>query len=999
MLSACIILAFIAAVFPVSNALLSKCDHTCRDLRNDEWDFFTECSIKTPQTSSCTLDVSEMFPFHCTNTHHVKLVCDNTQYRPIITNEQNIYCHYILNGSLHVKQCGLLWQDMDMYGKIVLINQLYLVDYEDRWDEEIVKTDYWKNHWYTYFRIGSESGNDSQEEPDIFPRGLQFLHTLQIFNMDHIPGILQRCIWTSIHHLVFTNSQLSSSRLPAELSKNLPSLENVDLSDNSLTDIPAGLFKSLSSLENVDLSDNSLTDIPAGLFKNLPFLENVDLSDNSLTDIPAGLFKNLPFLENVDLSDNSLTDIPAELSKNLPSLKNVDLSDNSLTDIPAGLFKNLPFLENVDLSDNSLTDIPAGLFKNLSSLKNVDLSTNLLTTIHRGMFVNLPVLKIINLSANQLNYIAEDAISSSLDAVTHIDLSQNKLTTIPASIFSLHNIQDIDLRGTYITFYSIKKSLQKIPPSNISFILSETVQFEVLSYIHLSFPTNNISAIDFEYLNFYPIPVISLFLRYFIVLLDNLVCDCEILSFYNCMDGKVKLTTQKEAHDFYKYTLKCDKPDHLHEKQLRDLHPLDFVCVEDIPFCPKNCTCFRRSMDKAVIVSCKQVQMTALPTQLPQGSIELDLSYNLITKFDSIFPYLAKLEKLNLQNNIINSISADVLDLLDRSHLRKLQLDTNRLCDLPQKANVFIGTNLSYLTLGNNPWECNCHTSWMKDWLNVRRHIIQDLEEVTCGTGNPAGQVYVEVKEDQFICTTPAAVVVRNALLSAGVVLVLCVIAATLVYVYRGEIKVLLYVHFNWHPFDAAENADILDMTYDAFISYSGLDYKWVCFNLLPQLENHNPPYRVCVHDRDFMPGAYIEDNIMEAVQSSRRMIMVLSQNYLKSEWCMLEFRAAHIKVLNDRTNYLILVLYDDVNVSELDEDMQLYIRTNTYLARYNQWFYNKLLYAMPTKNLQQLREEMEAKLGKTPSNDSPDHTNSGEQECSSIQFSSDTDTLITTVV
>ena len=187
---------------------------------------------------------------------------------------------------------------------------------------------------------------------------------------------------------------------------------------------------------------------------------------------------------------------------------------------------------------------------------------------------------------------------------------------------------------------------------------------------------------------------------------------------------------------------------------------------------------------------------------------------------------------------------------------------------------------------------------------------------------------------------------------------------------YRGQIKILWYVHCNWHPFDAAENADILHMTYDAFVSYSGLDYKWVCFDSLPKLKNHNPPYKVCVHDRDFMPGTNIQDNIMEAVQSSRRMIMVLSHNYLKSEWCMLEFRAAHIKVLNDRTNYLILVLYDDVNVSELDEDMKLYIRTNTYLARSNQWFYDRLLYSMPTKNLQQLRKEMEGKLGKIPIND-----------------------------
>ena len=136
----------------------------------------------------------------------------------------------------------------------------------------------------------------------------------------------------------------------------------------------------------------------------------------------------------------------------------------------------------------------------------------------------------------------------------------------------------------------------------------------------------------------------------------------------------------------------------------------------------------------------------------------------------------------------------------------------------------------------------------------------------------------------------------------------------------------------------------------------------------------------------------------MEAVQSSRRMILVLSQNYLKSEWCMLEFCAAHNKVLNDRTHYLILVLFDDVKVSQLEEDMQLYIRTNTYLGKSNQWFYSKLLYSMLTKTLQQLRVEMKPKLGKTPSNNSLDHAFSGEGYSSS-QFSSDMDILMINMV
>ena len=73
---------------------------------------------------------------------------------------------------------------------------------------------------------------------------------------------------------------------------------------------------------------------------------------------------------------------------------------------------------------------------------------------------------------------------------------------------------------------------------------------------------------------------------------------------------------------------------------------------------------------------------------------------------------------------------------------------------------------------------------------------------------------------------------------------------------------------------------------------------------------------------------------------------------------CLLEFRAAHERVLRDRTNYLIVVLFDDINVDDLDEDLKLYVRTNTYLSISNKWFWQKLLYAMPEKPLAKLRGE-----------------------------------------
>ena len=85
-------------------------------------------------------------------------------------------------------------------------------------------------------------------------------------------------------------------------------------------------------------------------------------------------------------------------------------------------------------------------------------------------------------------------------------------------------------------------------------------------------------------------------------------------------------------------------------------------------------------------------------------------------------------------------------------------------------------------------------------------------------------------------------------------------------------------------------------------------------------------------------------------------MIMILTRNFLKSEWCRFEFITAHRRVLKGKTNYLIVILFDHINVSELDEELQAYLKTNTYLYYADKWFWDKLMYVMPLNSLCTLR-------------------------------------------
>lgn len=74
--------------------------------------------------------------------------------------------------------------------------------------------------------------------------------------------------------------------------------------------------------------------------------------------------------------------------------------------------------------------------------------------------------------------------------------------------------------------------------------------------------------------------------------------------------------------------------------------------------------------------------------------------------------------------------------------------------------------------------------------------------------------------------------------------------------------------------------------TYHAFISYSHSDADWVRDQLLPSLENSRNPYRLCIHERDFMPGRWIIDNIIDNIENSRKVLKCSYALYLDMSEC-----------------------------------------------------------------------------------------------------------------
>jgi toll-like receptor 2 len=119
---------------------------------------------------------------------------------------------------------------------------------------------------------------------------------------------------------------------------------------------------------------------------------------------------------------------------------------------------------------------------------------------------------------------------------------------------------------------------------------------------------------------------------------------------------------------------------------------------------------------------------------------------------------------------------------------------------------------------------------------------------------------------------------------------------------------------------------------YDAFVSYADEDMPFVQ-KLVSQLEAEGD-LSLCIHHRDFVPGYNIAENIITAVNRSRKTIVVLSPNFVKSEWCKYELHIAKMEEIYSRDDeaVLFLILYEAVAAKEIPLCIMDLIQQKSYI-------------------------------------------------------------------
>ncbi|XP_049710672.1 uncharacterized protein LOC126059179 [Elephas maximus indicus] len=126
------------------------------------------------------------------------------------------------------------------------------------------------------------------------------------------------------------------------------------------------------------------------------------------------------------------------------------------------------------------------------------------------------------------------------------------------------------------------------------------------------------------------------------------------------------------------------------------------------------------------------------------------------------------------------------------------------------------------------------------------------------------------------------------------------------------------------------------------FVSYSSLDAAWT-HELIHRLEAEQTGLRVCFHERDFLPGRNIIENMVECIQQSQKMLLVLSQDFVQSRWCLLEANLSLFRHCMERKP-VIPVLLRPCRIP-------LHLNHLTYLEADDSCFYTKVVRALCMPN------------------------------------------------
>ncbi|ESO88930.1 hypothetical protein LOTGIDRAFT_228902 [Lottia gigantea] len=809
--------------------------------------------------------------------------------------------------------------------------------------------------------------------------------------------LLRRGVFDSLTHLKILD--LSYNNIGSIFSGAItpPSLIHLDISSNQITYVSSQSFDDLTNLRMLNLSYNKISSLQNNTFNDSVFLQNLFLNNNRMKSLPS--FVQLEQLLHLDLKNNRLTFLAEDTFNGLKSLLGMSLRNNNITALPSRLLKDSSKITFLDFSYNLIQFIEkhpdySTPWGHLSELILLRLDNNKIRTLNDELsyFTKLQFLFLDN---NLLSKILPDMFPSSL---VGLELSYNHISYFSNIFRKLTQLHTLSIQGNYpyltrVPFISLWVT-SKIKPT--VFIGFNEFQcdcnmewLKVLTLPDFELPT------EYRYLPTFvdltetycknPGPGLIRLTDYpateFVCSYekDEFECPLDCICCQFAGTGKcscaywcpVDCICRKATEMFRKNEIMCRNKN---KTTIPPALPPDSTTID---LSSNNITV----LDNNSFPSLPQLEhlylnnnnINSLSTGCFDGVTNLVTLYlndnNITVILSGIFSRLGSLQKLYLHNNNVVKIYQD--SFVELNSLKSLTLHSNDLDSV--ESLKFMYSLSGNVTLSHNSWSCEC--DFMDSFLDVivsNALKISDISDMTCSwpdeTIIPANitlddnQVQVLdfdyrswcsnntvifnntnirqviAYDNRYIGTIIGLTLLSIFLITLGIVLIWK----------RRIIQVIVYDKFGVRlpvPVDVAKEQR--EFTYDAFICFGENEENFVVHELIEKLENEKK-FKLCLNFRDFPVGESKADCIVEAVDNSRKTILIVSKSFLQDDWCKFEFQTAHHVMLTEHAENLIVILKEKIDDDLLDPDLRLLLKRRTYVEYGDPWFWEKLYFVMP---------------------------------------------------
>ncbi|XP_074540333.1 toll-like receptor 18 [Halichoeres trimaculatus] len=746
---------------------------------------------------------------------------------------------------------------------------------------------------------------------------------------------------------------------------------SADCKGRLLETVPSTQFP--STLEEIDLSSNKLQAVHADDFLRLPRLRVLLLNFNNISHIDSDAFKHNTLLEHLDIFNNSLQEIPATALSPLSNLKKLFMSNNLYKHATLShSFSKFTKLQELSMGGPLVMGLRKADFQPLKNIRlfifQIKCSSNLsyyepgslrvIQTLNMGFDMAIDqrpnalhdmlrdianktfgIIQFRNLF-EFMYYMGEDDIFQGLTNVTaHQLIFHRGKFNENLMRMALMNLQEGTVRNLRLQYIDFARS-----PTFVDSGGSSSITNLALNKLELWYISNpDVLRFDWRFTWFNKIQHLSIQYVYF----NSVPCDSwsemtavETLDVSNNRLNDQSLFNQRCHYEGTMPNLHTFKLSTNELTSLKDLSSLtrEFQQLQELDVSnnklgsaagSQGCV-WQKSITQFIAHHNKfeSDSLQCLPTTVQR----LDLSYCELDQLDmAYFQRATNLRELILSGNKIKFIPSK----WESPSLQTLALDGNSF-GLISKASFQHMPQLAQLKAGNNPYHCTCELhAFIEDTTSKGKVNLTDWpENYRCYHPEPflntviskylPGQLACDIRLVIIICVTTTALVIF-------ILMLLCYMF-DLPWYTKATFQIIR-AKYRAHKEKAAGEAG--RFTYHAFISYSHSDADWVRDQLLPCLESNKNPYRLCIHERDFMPGRWIIDNIIDNIENSRKVIFVLSRHFVNSEWCNYELYFAQQRAMGKTFSDVILVVKEPIDPSSLPSKyckLKKMLSTKTYL-------------------------------------------------------------------